>query len=107
VLEIIDPDPVGNQNTLDERGIKAGQYWHYAGVVLFAGLPKLAVEFATRAKELAEGRSIAHQLHDVDFGRDTLLSLPQDEFVSVQWRPSDLVEQISVTWCVNPSTKDS
>lgn len=98
LLEIIDPEPDGNQTALDERGIKAGQYWHYAGVALFAGFPKLAVEFATRARELAYGRSIAHRLHDLDFGRDTILSLPQGEVVGVQWRPSDLAELDDDVW---------
>lgn len=98
ILEIIDPEPARNQHTLDERGIKAGQYWHYAGVALFAGFPKLAVEFATRARDLARGRSIAHRLHDLDFGRDTVLSLPHGEVVGVQWRPSDLAELDDDVW---------
>jgi hypothetical protein len=97
-LEII--DPVGGHEDAAKRELyqKAGQYWHYAGAAIFAGLYDVARELIARADALLHGRTRKPELHHLRFLERAALPIAHRNVVGIQWRPSDRAELPDDVW---------
>jgi len=97
-LEII--DPVGGHEDAAKREVsqRAGQYWHYVGAAIFAGLYDVARELIARADALLQGRTRKPQLHHLRFLERAALPIAHRNVIGIQWRPSDRAELPDDVW---------
>lgn len=97
-LEII--DPVGGYEDLAKREVyqKVGQYWHYAGSAIFAGLYDVARELIARAEALLQGRTRKPALRHLRFRERAALPIAHRNVIGIQWRPSDRAELTDDVW---------
>jgi hypothetical protein len=98
MIEII--DPVGQHEEPAKRELyqKAGQYWHYAGAAIFAGLYDVARELIARAEALRQGKPRKPELRHLRFQERATLPIARRNIVGIQWRPSDRAELPDDVW---------